>query len=151
MTYSRKKSIKMNKEGVVIAFDFGLKRIGCAVGQKITGTASPIGTIKNNKKDIDWNKINSWLNEWQPQAIIVGVTQQADGSASPIENEIKKFIRNLREKKIPIHVIDEVNSSIEAKRIIKAKRQAGVIKKQKKEIIDSISAAIIAERWLNES
>ena len=41
----------MNKEGVVIAFDFGLKRIGCAVGQKLTGTASPIGTIKNNKKD----------------------------------------------------------------------------------------------------
>ena len=51
MTCSRKKSIEMNKEGVVIAFDFGLKRIGCAVGQKLTGTASPIGTIKNNKKD----------------------------------------------------------------------------------------------------
>ena len=63
----------MNKEGVVIAFDFGLKRIGCAVGQKLTGTASPIGTIKNNKKDVDWNKINLWLDEWQPQAIIVGV------------------------------------------------------------------------------
>ena len=151
MTCSRKKSIEMNKEGVVIAFDFGLKRIGCAVGQKLTGTASPIGTIKNNKKDTDWNKINLWLDEWQPQAIIVGVTRQADGSASPIENEIKKFLRNLREKKIPIHVIDEENSSIEAKRIIKAKRQAGVIKKQKKEIIDSISAAIIAERWLNQS
>ena len=41
----------MNKEGVVIAFDFGLKRIGCAVGQKLTGTASPIGTIENNKKN----------------------------------------------------------------------------------------------------
>jgi RNAse H-fold protein YqgF len=109
----------MNKEGVVIAFDFGLKRIGCAVGQKLTGTASPIGTIKNNKKDTDWNKINLWLDEWQPQAIIVGVTQQADGSASPIENEIKKFIINLREKKIPIHIIDEENSSIKAKRIIK--------------------------------
>ena len=51
--------------------------------------------LKNNKKDTDWNKINLWLDEWQPQAIIVGVTQQADGSASPIENEIKKFnIRN---------------------------------------------------------
>ena len=74
-----------------------------------------------------------------------------DGYTEKSENEIKQFIRNLREKKIPIHLINEENSSIEAKRIIKAKRQTGVIKKQKKEIIDSISAAIIAERWLNES
>ena len=78
----------MKKTSVVIAFDFGLRRIGCAIGQNLTNTANPLGTISNSSSGIDWNKIEQWIEEWQPDKFIIGKTKKADGSKSDLDDAI---------------------------------------------------------------
>ena len=135
---------------VVIAFDFGHRRIGCAVGQNITSTASPLGTIKNSEKGPDWQKIKMWLDEWKPAKIIVGLPNHADGSKSDMSIDVDKFISELLIFNIPIETIDERYTSIEAKEILKNDRQMGVKKRIRKEMIDATAATLIAKRWLNK-
>ena len=141
----------MKKTSVVIAFDFGLKRIGCAIGQNLTNTANPLGTISNSRSGIDWNRIEQWIEEWQPDKLIIGKTKKADGSKSDLDEAINIFAKKLRKKNIPVDYVDEARSSIEAREILKIKRRIGSNKKIKKETIDAISASIIAERWLNNN
>ena len=138
----------MKKTSVVIAFDFGLRRIGCAIGQNLTNTANPLGTISNSSSGIDWNKIEQWIEEWQPDKFIIGKTKKADGSKSDLDDAINIFAKKLRKKNIPVEYADEARSSIEAREILKIKRRIGTNKQIKKEMIDAISASIIAERWL---
>ncbi len=57
----------------LLCFDFGTKRIGVAVGQSITQTASPLKTVRNKNNKPDWNDIEQLIKEWQPDALIVGV------------------------------------------------------------------------------
>ena len=141
----------MKKTSVVSAFDVGLKRIGCAIGQNLTNTANPLGTISNSSSGIDWNRIEQWIEEWQPDKLIIGKTKKADGSKSDLDEAINIFAKKLRKKNIPVDYVDEARSSIEAQEILKMKRRIGSNKKIKKEMIDAISASIIAERWLNNN
>ncbi len=113
----------MKKTSVVIAFDFGLKRIGCAIGQNLTNTANPLGTISNSRSGIDWNRIEQWIEEWQPDKLIIGKTKKADGSKSDLDEAINIFANKLRKKNIPIEYVDEVTNEIEDQKITKIKRR----------------------------
>ncbi|MEC7860065.1 MAG: Holliday junction resolvase RuvX [Pseudomonadota bacterium] len=136
---------------VIIAFDFGQRRIGCAVGQDMTETANPLGTAKNSNSGPDWHRIGEWIKEWKPSTLVVGMPNHADGSKSTIAYDIEAFIRVLSDFDIPIETIDESETSIEAKEILKKERQMGIKKKIKKEMIDAQAATLIAERWLNKN
>ncbi len=132
----------------VLAFDFGLRRIGVAVGQQVTGSANPLGAVANRDSGPDWKDIGRYLEEWRPACIVVGMPCHADGSRSKIADAVDAFIDELARFGLPIETIDERHTSIEAEAILKAERATGIRGRISKEMIDSTAAKLIAERWL---
>jgi putative holliday junction resolvase len=97
-----------------LAFDFGLKRTGVAVGNRMLRTATPQATI-NAEADARWAAIESRVREWQPDAIVVGVPFHPDGASHDNTARAKKFARQLRGRlKLPVFEVDERYSTTEA-------------------------------------
>ena len=134
----------------IVAFDFGLRRIGVAVGQQVTGSANPLGVIRNSEAGPDWRAIDALLNEWQPDRLIVGMPSHTDGSRSEIANYVDEFVGELGRFKRPIDTVDERYTSIEAEKMLKSERAMGLRGRIRKEMIDSAAAVLIAERWLRD-
>jgi putative Holliday junction resolvase len=134
---------------IILAFDFGLRRIGVAVGQDITGSASPLGTVSNRDAGVDYAAIAALIKEWGPTDIVVGLPSHADGSPSDIQEPIEAFILELQRYGTGVDTVDERYTSVEAKRVLKQARAAGSRGRISKEIIDSAAAVIIAERYLS--
>ena len=134
----------------VLAFDFGLRRIGVAVGQRVTASANPLAVIPNNEDGPDWSAIGQLVREWQPARFIVGMPTSADGSPSEIADHVRAFIAELERYSLPVETQDERFSSLEAKELLKSGRAEGLRGRISKEMIDSAAAALIAERWLSK-
>ncbi len=132
----------------ILAFDFGLRRIGVAVGQSVTASASPLGVVSNGNTGPDQNRIAAFINEWQPARLIVGMPAHADGSPSEMQSHVRRFIETLEDYKLPINTVDERYTSIEAESTLKNARAAGTRGRITKASIDSAAAVIIAERYL---
>ncbi|RLA00191.1 MAG: Holliday junction resolvase RuvX, partial [Gammaproteobacteria bacterium] len=79
----------------LLGFDFGKQRIGVAVGQSITGTATALCTLNARNQQPDWDRISELINNWRPDALIVGLPLHADGSDSKITTAARKFARQL--------------------------------------------------------
>ncbi len=134
---------------VYIGFDFGYKRIGMAVGQKITCKASPLATINANKGIPNWQTIEKTLKEWRPQALIVGIPTCIDGSKQYTTKPAQEFAKQLHNKfSLPVHLVDERLSTVEARERLFA---AGGYRKIQKSAVDSIAACVILEQWLQTS
>ena len=138
----------MSRAATILAFDFGLRRIGVAVGQTITGSASPLGTVANRATGIDRDAIAALIREWRPDTLVVGMPAHADGSASDMQEPVDAFIEALRGFGLPVETVDERYTSIEAERVLKEARAAGSRGRIGKEDIDSAAAVFIAERYL---
>ena len=132
----------------ILSFDFGLRRIGVAVGQDITGSASPLGVIRNNVEGPDTDRIAALIKEWRPTLLVVGMPFHADGSDSDIQDPVRAFIELLGQYDLPIDTIDERYTSIEAERVLKEARAAGTRGRLTKEMVDAAAAVFIAERYL---
>ncbi len=125
----------------LLGFDFGKQRIGIAVGQSITGTATALCTISSRNGKPDWNSISDLVDHWQPDALVVGLPLHDDGSDSGISKAVRKFIRQLDEQyKLPVHTMDERLSSHAAKQHMKQSTS--------KQQIDAVAAMIILQNWL---
>lgn len=135
----------------ILAFDFGLRRIGVAVGQSVTASASPLGVVSNGNTGPDQNRIAAFINEWQPARLIVGMPAHADGSPSEMQSHVRRFIETLEDYELPINTVDERYTSIEAKAALKTARAAGTRGRISKESIDSAAAVFIAERYLAQT
>ena len=136
------------KEGNVLGFDFGQKRIGIAVGNNISKTARALTTIDSLSNNQKFELIQKIIEEWQPVSIVVGVPFNVDGSEHRITNLSKKFAKQLEQKySLPIHLIDERYTSIEASHEIKDKK---IDLKKKKLLIDQIAAKIILQSYLDQ-
>jgi len=97
-----------------LAFDFGLKRTGVAVGNRMLRTATPQATI-NAQGDARWTAIDARVREWQPDAIVVGVPFHPDGASHDNTARAKKFARQLHGRlKLPVFEVDERYSTTEA-------------------------------------
>lgn len=138
----------MSQPRTILAFDFGLRRIGVAVGQDVTGSASPIGVVPNRDIGVDHGKIATLIEEWRPTGLVVGMPAHADGSPSQIQDHVKAFISELQSHGLPIDTVDERYTSVEAERVLKDARAAGTRGRISKEMIDSAAAVFIAERYL---
>jgi len=126
----------------LLGFDFGLQRIGVAVGQEITGTATALETIRSRNGQPDWGALSGLIDSWQPDALIVGLSMHADGSDSGITPAIREFARQLeRHYHLPVHFMDERLSSHAAAENM---NRPG----QKDSGIDAAAAMIILQDWL---
>lgn len=132
----------------ILAFDFGLRRIGVAVGQSITSSASPLGVVANSEQGPDFDAISAIVNEWRPARLIIGLPMNADGTPGEMQAHVEEFIRDLSRYQIKIDTVDERYTSIEAETILKNARASGSRGRISKEMIDSAAAVFIAERFL---
>ena len=133
----------------LLGFDFGLRRIGVAVGQSLTGSASPVGVVMARDGEPDWATLQRYLKDWMPSQLVVGLPYTMDGSEQDITQRARQFAAALnRHFTGPIHTIDERLSSREAEMRLKALRQAGR-RRITREDIDCAAACIILESWLN--
>jgi len=126
-----------------MGFDYGSKRIGVAVGQTLTATARPLAIVLVKNQQIDWARITALIQEWQPDALVVGLPKHADGSDSTSTVAARRFSRQLQGRyQLPVHTIDERLSSVAA-----AER---ISPKGKGKDLDAVAAQIILETWLSE-
>ena len=132
----------------ILAFDFGLRRIGVAVGQSVTGSASPLAVVANRETGVDHSAIAALIREWRPSRLVVGMPAHADGSDSDMQQPVLAFIDELRRYDLPIVTVDERYTSVEAERVLREARAAGTRGRISKEDIDSAAAVFIAERYL---
>ena len=125
----------------IIAFDYGEKKIGVAVGQTSTNTSSPLKVIFNNHGKVNLDEINSLLNEWNPDLIIVGKPLNMDGTESEVMKKVDKFYNNLMKiYKARYEYVDERLTTFEAKEILKD---------NKVELVDANAAKILIDNWFN--
>ena len=132
----------------ILAFDYGLRRIGVAVGQDVTGSASPVGTVANRESGVDHEHIAALVTEWRPAALVVGMPAHADGSPSSLAGPVAAFIDELGRYGLPVATVDERYTSVEAERVLRQAREQGSRGRISKETIDSAAAVFIAERYL---
>ena len=132
----------------ILAFDFGLRRIGVAVGQSVTSSASPLGVVANTEHGPDFDAISAIVSEWRPSRLIVGLPMNADGSPGEMQAHVEEFIRELWRYEVKIDTVDERYTSIEAEAVLKNARTSGSRGRISKEMIDSAAAVCIAERFL---
>ena len=132
----------------ILAFDYGRRRIGVAVGQTVTASASPLGVVSNDYSGPDSEKIAALIKEWRPGRLIVGMPAHADGSTSDMQNYVNQFIESLAVYDLVIDTVDERFTSVEAEEKLKHARAAGSRGRISKESIDSAAAVLIAERYL---
>lgn len=132
---------------LIIAFDYGTKNIGVAIGQKITGTATTVlDTIKVINGIPNWQKIKKILQEWNPYIAIIGLPLNMNGTEQKISIMARKFANKLNKKyKIKIEMHDERLTTMEAKNKLFL---IGGIRYLNKKKIDSTSASFILESWM---
>jgi putative Holliday junction resolvase len=131
----------------VIAFDYGIKSIGVAIGQSITGTASPLAALKAVDGIPNWELIQSTIDEWQPDALLVGLPLNMDGTEQEITQRAKKFANRLNGRfQKQVFTYDERLSTADAKQRL---FELGGFKKLTKEKVDSVSACLIYETWFS--
>ena len=138
----------MPEPTTILAFDFGLRRIGVAVGQTVTGSASPVAIVANRDTGVDHDTIAALIREWRPARLVVGMPAHADGSDSDLRQPVLAFIDELKRYELPIATVDERYTSVEAERALKQARAAGTRGRVSKEDIDGAAAVFIAERYL---
>jgi putative Holliday junction resolvase len=123
--------------GSYLAFDFGLQRVGVACGNSLLRQAQALRSI-HAQGDQRFAKIKQLIQEWEPQALIVGVPFHPDGAAHEVTAQARRFARQLQGRfGLPVHEVDERYSSVEAQR-------------DDPDDLDSAAAAIILQQYFNE-
>ena len=138
----------IKESGVVMAFDYGLRNIGIAIGQKITKSASTFYAIKAKEGVPDWIKLDSIIEEWEPSLFIVGDPFNMDGTKSEFQKKIVNFSSGLKKRYgVEIQMIDERLTTKEAK--YRMERESNLLKTSANK--HSISAQIILEDWFRSA
>ncbi len=136
----------MTAPGVLLGFDYGTKRIGVAVGQTLTGTASALSVIDVHNGRPDWDAIGRLLAEWKPVAVVVGRPCSMDGSEHELTKAARRFGNQLAGRyNLTIHTVDERLTSFEAE--LELRGEGGRAGKQG---VDAVAARLILQTWLDQ-
>ncbi len=128
----------------LLAFDYGEKHIGVAVGQTLTGTANPLASIRVSDSSPDWDAISRIIDTWHPDALVVGLPLNMDGSEQTVTRRARRFGNQLLGRyRLPVHLVDERLTTREARDRLAAQGRAG-------DDDHPIAAQIILESWLTE-
>ncbi len=139
----------MTRPHTVLAFDFGLKRIGIACGDTLTRQATPLPAAAALRSGPDWEAIARLVQELTPAVLVVGAPYNADGSEGTLLAAARRFAAELERRfALPVQLIDERFSSIEASEALRKRRASGARRRRLgREDIDSAAAAVILGRW----
>jgi len=134
----------------LIAFDFGLRRIGVAAADTITASPAPRMAVAASADGPDWPAIEREIRSLQPRLLIVGIPYNEDGSPSSLAAAARGFGAALESRfGLKVHYVDERFSSLEASaRLADSRRRGERGRRVRREHVDSAAAAIILERWL---
>jgi len=141
--------------GVFLGFDFGLKRIGVAVGQSISRTANPIAVLTALEGRPRWEEIAALITAWQADALVVGIPYQVDGGEQPMTLAARQFAQALRENfGLSVYMADERFTSIDARaQMLFEQQEVGGKPLQlgttrQRLVVDHYAAQLILEDWL---
>lgn len=133
----------------LLGFDYGTTKIGVAVGQSLTGSASPLATLKSHNGKPDWEAIAALIDEWKPQACVIGLPLHLDGREAPVTEKARKFGRQINGRfNLPVYEMDERLTTEAAKARHADARKAGGRGKGKKGDLDALAAQMILEDYL---
>ena len=134
---------------ILLAFDFGLRRIGIATANRETRTASPLTTLHIDR-DPPWTEIDRILDDWQPAQLVVGVPE-GDGAAA-IARRAREFATGLAERySLPVATVDETLTSAAAQTELAEGRKLGYLRRRSAPgRVDRAAACLIAEQWMSE-
>jgi len=125
----------------LLGFDYGARRIGVAVGQTVTHTASPLASIRVLDREPDWTVLARLVREHDPSVFVVGLPVTADGTNHPLRKPVLSFSKQLQVRyRLPVYLIDERLSSHEASSRVRGGDD-----------LDATAAQVILETWLNEN
>jgi len=137
--------------GYILAFDFGLRRIGVAVGQATTCTASKLETVRNGKAP-DWTAVDRLVREWRPGQLLVGLPLGPDGEETEMSKAARRFGDELGTRySLPVAFADERLTSRAAESRFVELRARGELRRKNADQLDAISAQIILENWLQSA
>ncbi|RZQ55289.1 Holliday junction resolvase RuvX [Pseudidiomarina tainanensis] len=132
----------------VLGFDFGTHSIGVAVGQTITGTASPLAALKAKDGQPNWEIVEKLMKEWQPEFLVVGLPLNMDGTEQPLTDLARKFANRLHGRfGIQVILQDERLTTVAAKETLFGR---GGYKQLQKGKVDSAAAQLILEDYFNQ-
>ena len=130
----------------LMGFDFGTRSIGIATGQEITGTASPLTSLKANDGIPDWSQLEKLLKEWQPDLLVVGLPLNMDGTEQEMTVRARKFGQRLHGRfGFQVEFKDERLTTTDAKARL---YEHGGYKALGKSRVDAVSAQLILESWM---
>jgi putative holliday junction resolvase len=137
---------------IVLAFDFGLRRIGVACGDTLSRSASALEAVPVDLSGPRWQVIASLMRDWQPDMLVVGLPYNVDGSDSEQTLAARGFAVELaRRHALEVALVDERYSSLEAEARLKAARASGLRRRRvAKSDVDAAAACVILERWFSE-
>jgi putative Holliday junction resolvase len=137
---------------VVLAFDFGEKRIGAACGDTISRTAAPLQAVPAGRGGPRWEVIDSLMRDWQPAIVVVGLPYNVDDSESGMTSAARGFAAEVeRRYAVRVALVDERYSSLEAASRLKEARESGLRKRRvARADVDAAAACVILERWFGE-
>jgi len=136
-------------KNIFLAFDYGTRNIGVAIGQKITKSATVLPPLVAKNSIPPWNEIDKLIKSWHPDALVVGMPRAADGSELEVTKLAETFIEQLKERfQLPVYSIGEHLTTKAARADI---FEHGGYKALQDESIDSVAAKIILEDWMNQN
>jgi putative Holliday junction resolvase len=134
-------------KGTVLAFDFGERRIGVAVGEHLIKSANPLITIDSESNKVRFKRITELIQEWQPILLVVGLPLSLDGAETEMTQLCKKFARRLNGRfNLPVALIDERYSSAHASQLL---NQTGIKGRAQKTMLDQVAAQTILQSYFD--
>lgn len=139
----------MHERGCVLAFDFGLERIGVAVGEFESGQAHALAVLAGSRSDARWRAIGELIAQWQPVRIVVGLPVSLDGREHEMTRRCRRFANRLGGRfRLPVDLVDERLSSVAAGERL---REAGYSSRQSRAKLDAAAAAVILQDYLDDA
>lgn len=137
-------------DSTVLGFDVGSRRIGVAIGSAFAVAARALAVVEIPAAGIDWTAMDRLIAEWRPQGLVVGDPLTLEGEDQPNRKRAHAFARQLLSRyAVPVVLVDERSSSVEAARRFAQQRASGHKRKRDAANLDAVAAAVIIERWLD--
>jgi putative Holliday junction resolvase len=135
-------------ESSVLGFDFGERRIGVAVGDRLLGIAHPLCTIDTELTAERFARIGQLIDEWKPETLIVGLPTHADGTEHQMTQLARRFANRLNGRfNLPVVLVDERHTSLLAESLL---HESGLHGRKQKPVLDQVAAQAILQTWLED-